>query len=336
MFRSGLERGTSRTGSLAAVPAAIALLAAACGGGSTASVAAPSTTGESPGGSVTSITSATTTSTTPAIVCDFAAPTLGVNGTAESPTRQSAADHVSKVLVDRTEGCGHLVIWLGTDFTYDSPGPEAKVVPGGVIASITGNVLRVVLAGIERVDIDTVDPNLGDGVILARNDTRSGDLEVVVFPSGEFTDFGVRFLTSPARVAIDFSEAPLAPGGIEVPLTSEDVIVESITTSATDPSMDSGTVEIVGYARPFEAQMEAEVIDRYDEAVSVVCSDGCYISGEPTTRLGVPTTDWGEAWGEFHIVLTGLAPGSYTARFSNDAGAVDSPSWVEVPLVVRP
>ncbi len=318
----------------------IVMLAAACGGGSTADIAAaPTTIGPATSDSVAPVATApvtTAVTTTTTIVCDFAGPALGIDGLAKSPERPSAADHVSSVTVDRTHGCGHIVIELGTDFSYESPGPAASTVPGGVTVSAVDNTLRAVLTGIERVDIDAVDPDLGPGAVLARSDSSSGDLEVVVFPDGAFTDFSARFAKGPARIVIDFSELPLASGDVRVPLASGDVIIESITTSAADLTLPAGSATIIGFARPFEAQMEAEVVDRYGDQVAVVCADGCYNGGAAATRLGVPTTDWAEAWGEFQITLTDLDPGSYTARFSNDAGAVDSPSWVEVPLVIRP
>jgi len=341
MFRSGLAGGMSRIGSPIGVLATIVLLTAACGGGSTASVAAASTTttSQAPGDSVTGVTttpptSAGITTTTTPIVCNFAGPTLGVDGLAESPERASVADHVSTVTIDRSAGCGRVVIELGTDFSYYSPGPAAITVPGGVVVSISDNTLRAALTGIERVDIDSVDPDLGTGAILARRPAPLADLEVVVFTDGVFTDFSARFMKNPARIVVDFSERSLAPDEVETPVASGDVIIQSITTSAVDPTIPGGSVMILGFARPFEAQMEAEVVDRYGDAVSVICSDGCYNSGIVSTRLAVPTTDWAEAWGEFEIALTDLAPGSYTARFSNDAGAIESASWLEVPLVV--
>ncbi len=322
------------------VLAAVVLIASSCGGES--SIAGTSdypTTNPAPETSVAVATtfvpdpSSTTTSFVPA-VCTFGAEELDVSDTAESTAVESNADHVSGVAVKRSPGCGRVVIDLGTEFSYDIPGPAANTVPAGTSVSVVDSTLRVQLADTPNVSFSEVDPDVGDDAILARMPGSSRQLEVVVFPNGEFTAFSAEFLDNPARVIVDFSEQPLMTAATVVPLLFGDVIIESISANTTG-SADAlpGTV-FSGFARPFEAQLEVMIEDQSGNPIAVTCGTGCYITDQPTEQLGVPTTDWVDAWGEFEFTVTDLQSGLYTIRLSSDAGAVESATWVEMPFVI--
>lgn len=156
-----------------------------------------------------------------------------------------------------------------------------------------------------------------DGVYIVRDADGTLDL-VVPVPVASATITGLRDL---GVVVVD-----LAIAG-QPPQNDNGVVLTR------DPLVGQGSVSVVGLARPFEANLQVEIVDDDGEPVPARFSGSSFLGTLDTTEYGVGTTDWAEAWGRFAVEARGLEPGDYTMRL-NPGGGADDPEVLEVPFTI--
>ncbi|MPZ51923.1 MAG: SH3 domain-containing protein [Acidimicrobiia bacterium] len=96
-------------------------------------------------------------------------------------------------------------------------------------------------------------------------------------------------------------------------------------------SIANGSVEVVGVARAFEANLGVHIADSIGDPVGAVY-DGTYQGTVQATEVGIQTTDWIDAWGEFAFRASGLPAGSYTLVL--DSGSENTDNSLRLPFTI--
>ena len=157
-----------------------------------------------------------------------------------------------------------------------------------------------------------------DGAYVVRNPDRSLSL-VVMLPAEETL---VRTVPDRGLLVVD-----LVAGSRQVPPAGANVVLTA------DPLPSAGGIEVVGIARPFEANLGVSVLDSAGAPVEAVFSGSTFFGTIRTDAYAVQTSDWMEAWGRFGLRVEGLAEGSYTLVLNPDGGS-DRPRTLDIPFTV--
>ena len=220
------------------------------------------------------------------------------------------------------DGCLRVILTFGSGsapFVWDelpsSTGPAAELPQ--VITTMSGGF------GVS-IDLGVTDgawpgaTQTNDGAYAVRLDDGSLDLVTPLPVDGVTTTA----LTERGIVVVDLSlgDGERPPAGAGVALTRPVLA-------------GSGTVDIVGVARPFEANLGVTVEDSAGRAVDAVFSGGDHLGTLRGTEYGVGTTDWTEAWGAFALRIEGLAAGDYVVVLNADGGA-DDPDTLRLPITL--
>lgn len=285
--------------------AAVALLAAGC---TSSSSPAGSTTSSSPPASAptTSVTSTTTTTSAPVepSVClagetEFV--TEGLVATLGEEAGDAAA--IGSIRWEGHAGCERLVI----DLLTAAGAPALRLGEASVGFRAELGVVRVeVPVRTTAVADSTIESDIVDRVYVVRTD--DGDLAVDIHLA---TDDAVAVrsleLDAPTRVVVDLAPSDAGMGRIAAPrVTPSLVLLSPLGGPAEYP------LEVMGYARTFEANVVAELSQQ----------------GEIVASTFTTAADWTEAWGEFAIIVdsgpageSSLFVGEYDARDGSPAGA---------------
>lgn len=157
----------------------------------------------------------------------------------------------------------------------------------------------------------------GDVVYLVRTD--DGTIDLVVPTPSEIVAVSARPEIGAVVIDLRFrGEAPPSGAGV-------------VLTRPLSPS--SGTIDVVGLARPFEAVLGATVEDADGRPVEAVFSGNVQLGTQRTTEYGVAATDWAETWGSFALRVEGLAAGRYTLVLDAE-GAGEDPEVLRLPFTL--
>ncbi len=100
-----------------------------------------------------------------------------------------------------------------------------------------------------------------------------------------------------------------------------------------EPLISEGGVDLVGIARPFEANLGVRVLDEAGTEVEAVFSGGRSWGTRRSVGYSVTTDDWAEAWGRFALRIAGLDAGQYIVELEAD-GASDEAQPFRLPITV--
>ncbi len=236
----------------------------------------------------------------------------GTVATSPAPATPSDAVGVLGMSFTRGKGCDRSVIALAAESSF----PErivATSVPAGATVTAHGARMHVDLPGIVRGRGSGMD-FFGEPAAFVVREARSGpgleDLYVDVLHDG-YRLSRAFFLEDPARVVID-SIATTTPPGLRLgPVVDTFVAlrdpIDPVGAGLTPP------IDIIGYARPFEASDPAFLTDAATGAPVVATWSGCEpaLVVPPNTGCVYGTSDYIEAWGEFSFTIEDVAPGRY-------------------------
>lgn len=224
-------------------------------------------------------TSAAPLSTPPCLAGDRPFAASGIISAFGGPNGDAA--QISGIRAASHDGCDRVVVDL---LTVDGA-PAGSLGPVGVEYNETAGIVRINLP--RTVTNTAVADSLFDGVLAERAfvvRTVAGhlavDIHVVAGSSVALRAFEVG---APARVVVDLrSDTEATP--VTGATTDNSVVVITPT-----PGPASTPLVVSGYARTFEARVEARLHDTPD--------------GDPVAQDATTATDWTEAWGEFTITL---------------------------------
>jgi len=144
-------------------------------------------------------------------------------------------------------------------------------------------------------------------------------------------------LDQPARIVVDHVERSPTDGPVTSPaLIWQDLVVNAL--SGDDPDRRTRPVTtpitVSGYARPFEANLTATILDSSGLPVAGPVIDGpAVFPGSP--EFGVGTSDWIEAWGEFTFTIDGLPAEEYVLMLATGwDDQTEEYLWREIPFTV--
>jgi hypothetical protein len=202
--------------------------------------------------------------------------------------------------------------WLGLS---DRVGP-ADGLPDLFTAMSGGLGARVELGRVDGAWPGATDT--GDGIYAARSSDRSIDLVTARAVDGvTLTGLPERGI---AVIDLEFGAGTTPPAGAGVVLTQP-------------VRAGSGTIEVVGLARPFEATLGVRIEDDGGRPVEAVYSGSDFLGTVATDEYGVGTTDWVEAWGHFAVRAEGLPAGDYTLVLDGE-GAGEDPDTLRLPVAL--
>ncbi len=249
-----------------------------------------------------------------------------------SAASASDADHISSLnQTTISNDCVRTVIEFGKDFDFSNSGPQTDM-PGGisVVSSADGNSI---LVEFPAAIINAVPGEMRSGTaVVSGNGVDLAVVEILAGPHG-----AAAYFDPDARVlVIDYVALPIAPDQLPVPLADgAGVIIRNVEGYSDGPNGPTieGAARVRGFARPFEAQLNVEMLDANGDLVNdVLWNSGRSDEAQGSGYFGpmVPFM----VWGAFDITFEGLATGDYTLRFSGNAGAADNPTWLELDFTV--
>ncbi|MEA2001676.1 MAG: Gmad2 immunoglobulin-like domain-containing protein [Actinomycetota bacterium] len=255
-------------------------------------------------------TSAAPLSTPPCLAGDRPFATSGIISAFGGSNGDAA--QISAIRATSHEGCDRVVVDL---LTVDGA-PASSLGPVGVEYDESAGIVRINLP--RTVTNTAVADSLFDGVLAERAfvvRTVAGhlavDIHVVAGSSVALRAFEVN---APARVVVDLvadDEATPVTGAT----AGEGVVVITPT-----PGPATTPLVVSGYARTFEAHVEARLHDTSQ--------------GEPVAEDTTTATDWTEAWGEFTITLPDAPARSLELFVGSESPRDGSPLgvWMTVDL----
>lgn len=252
----------------------------------------------------------------------------GVSNT--SPPTISSADHVMALDYLKSEECDRFVVLLGERGALgppDWPMTPADAVPEGVEVTVLGSVVAIHLpTSVDGVRPMATERAFGSGtafVVRAGGGGRDLDVNLHFDRNKSAHAF---FLSDPARIVIDLTDAPTGTGLDLAPLMGAlTVLSHRINVDVDAPA--SLPIIITGYSRPFEAQGAVEL--RTTAATPgggtpVVASWDGDFGPRQAAAYSYMTTDYAETWGSFSFELVDVDPGTYelfVGEFSAKDGA---------------
>lgn len=243
-------------------------------------------------------------------------PAEGESGLADGPSDA----HVYSLETARVaDGCTRIVVGFGggtLGFTWDDPSMEGVAPLDRVPAWNTVQEpwpLVIDLPATARVWPGATDD---DGVYVARSASLALQL-VSLLPSDRTT---IRSFDGWLVIDLEGGSQALPLSGAGIQLTAS-------------PLVGAGSVELVGIARPFEANLGVTLADSEGNPVTAVWSGSSFLGTIADDSYAVMTNDWTEAWGQFALRADGLEPGDYVISLSGDGGS-DNPRTLKIPFTV--
>ena len=242
----------------------------------------------------------------------------------------SPADHVAGLRSTSDGSCERIIVDLGQNFSFESPGQPVSEVPGGLTLGRSDDGRTIVLDLGTTIDMANFE-QLRAGAAVVTN-SSSGGLHVEIL-SGP-ANFATTALSNPARIVIDYIPTSPSPDQLPVPFAEDaGVIVRSIDGLSVRGGVNviNGTATVRGFARPFEAQLGLSMLDANGDLFEGVTWNGGF-QDDVTASQYSTRADW-QVMGSFEFSFD-APPGEYTLRFSNDSSAADVPTFLEIPITV--
>lgn len=240
------------------------------------------------------------------------------SGEGEFGDGDGAASYVASLEVVRlSSGCVRIVVGFGFgtgDFEW---------------ANVTGSLLTSPPAWQELQNPLPFMLALPNSTMAWPQATDAGDVYVVRRPD---LSVGITSLEPADRVIVRAFEGMLVidlEGGTQPPaIKGANVVLMR------EPSVNLGSVDVTGLARPFEANLGVMIEDQAGQPVEALWSGSSFLGTIVTDAYAVMTNDWMTAWGSFAARAEGLEAGSYVLVLSPDGGS-DQPRTLRIPFEVE-
>lgn len=239
----------------------------------------------------------------------------------------SDAAVVTRIDTYRFGSCIRTIIELSSNFPlFDETPVGVTLLPNDItIDADSGGGIPSISFGKSIDQASTVDDRFRAAEITHSTfvyRTKAGNLAGEIYGPSSMLD--VKFDNSNGTIIIDVAET--VDGGVgRQPLLDENgVIIKSVESSA------DNSVTITGYARPFEANLEAEVL--VDGTPTNV--GWAQENGEVASSKGISTTDWISALGYFEFTIeldAGIELSDVVVRLNPEGGS-DTPTEVDLVL----